>query len=87
MKFFLRGNGCKDERWWGFTSMSRTLLNVPELVAIMEETGVTEATLFRRIQQRYRVTYKKELKKITIIDKPKLSKAVMKESRSGARKS
>jgi hypothetical protein len=72
MRIFLDGNGCKPERWWGFTSISHALANSSRLVAIMEEAGVTEGTLFRRIQERYKEVHGRAMQKISTISKPLL---------------
>lgn len=85
LDLFLRGNGEPEPKWLGFTSLKHALASSEKLAKIHEQSGVTEYTLWGRMKQRYQEEHGKELKKLCITFKPKLS-AEVKQARLDAAK-
>ena len=86
MDILLNGNGKAGIEFIGYTSLAHALEESAELRKIQEDSGVHVKTLWRRIKCIYRKVYGKDLKRISIHFRPKLTKDVKKERLRKAKK-
>ena len=85
-ELLIRGNGQEGVEFRGYTSLAHALADCEELRRIKEDSGVNTRTLKSRIKKAHKAKYKRNLKKITIRYKPKLTDEVKAERLAAAMK-
>lgn len=85
-ELLIRGNGKEGVEFEGWSSLAHALAECEELRRIKEDSGVSTKTLRARIKKAHKAKYKRNLRKITIRYKPKLTDEVKAERLAAAMK-